>query len=64
MKYLQAWVTINFILFLLALCGLIVTTFPIISMNIIMANVWLGGMIFSFLNLIIVGGIFIVSEGE
>lgn len=63
MKYLQAWGTINFILLLISLCGLIMTTFPNLT-NIIMANVWLGGMIFSFLNLIIVGGIFIVSEGE
>lgn len=62
MKYLQAWVTINFILFLLALCGLVVTAFP--NLNIIMANVWLGGMIFSLLNLIVAGGIGIASEGE
>lgn len=62
MKYLQAWVMINFILFLLAFCGLAITTVP--PLNIIMANVWLGGVIFSLLNLIVVGGIFIVSEGE
>lgn len=62
MKYLQAWIIINFILFLLALCGLALTTVP--PLNIIMANVWLGGMIFSFLNLITLCGIFIASEGE
>jgi hypothetical protein len=61
MKYLEAWFLLNFIFFLIALSGLIMTTYPIL--NIIMANVWLGGMLFSFLNLITVSGIFIV-EGE
>jgi hypothetical protein len=60
MKYLQAWIIINFILFVLALCGLAITTVP--PLNIIMANVWLGGMIFSVLNLIVACGIGIVSE--
>lgn len=56
-KCLLTWFIVNLILGIIALIGLMVATTPVV--NEVVANVWLGGMIFSAINIFIVFAIYI-----
>lgn len=59
-KPLLAWFIVNVILGIIAGVGLIISTTPVV--NEIAANVWLGGVIFSVINMLVVFAVGLASD--